>query len=232
MSSIVISGDVSGSVTLQAPSAAGTTVLTLPATSGTVITGAGGVTGTSAGGTGLSSFTSGGAMYATSTSALTTGTLPVASGGTGATSATAYAVQCGGTTSTGAHQSVASLGTSGQVLTSQGASALPTWTTISTSPPTNYNDIGTYYIGFGLYNTAYSVNSTIAGSDLAYISSGSFGGMSNVRGTSGTADIFCMGQVDGSRSGSGLSGTWRCMTHGGSAPTTNRMHGHLWVRIS
>jgi len=35
------------------------------------------------GGTGLSSFTSGGAMYATSTSALTTGTLPVASGGTG-----------------------------------------------------------------------------------------------------------------------------------------------------
>lgn len=39
MSSVVISGDVSGSVTLQAPSAAGTTVLTLPATSGTVVTG-------------------------------------------------------------------------------------------------------------------------------------------------------------------------------------------------
>ena len=60
-----------------------------------------------------------------------TGTLPVASGGTGSASATAYAVQCGGTTSTGAHQSVASLGTSGQVLTSSGAGALPTWTTIS-----------------------------------------------------------------------------------------------------
>ena len=45
-----------------------------------------GVLGTANGGTGLSSFTSGGAIYATSTSALTTGTLPVGSGGTGATS--------------------------------------------------------------------------------------------------------------------------------------------------
>jgi hypothetical protein len=43
---------------------------------------------TSNGGTGLTSFTSGGAVYATSTSALTTGTLPVASGGTGLTSFT------------------------------------------------------------------------------------------------------------------------------------------------
>ena len=38
MSSVVISGDISGSVTLDAPSVAGTTVLTLPATSGTVLT--------------------------------------------------------------------------------------------------------------------------------------------------------------------------------------------------
>lgn len=38
MSSVVISGDVSGSVTLQAPSAAGTTVLSLPNASGTVVT--------------------------------------------------------------------------------------------------------------------------------------------------------------------------------------------------
>ena len=38
------------------------------------------------GGTGLTSFTSGGAIYASSTSALASGTLPVASGGTGLTS--------------------------------------------------------------------------------------------------------------------------------------------------
>jgi hypothetical protein len=46
--------------------------------------------GTGYGGTGLTSFTSGGAVYATSTSALTTGTLPVTAGGTGATTLTGY----------------------------------------------------------------------------------------------------------------------------------------------
>jgi hypothetical protein len=55
---------------------------------------------TNKGGTGLTSFTSGGAVYATSTSALTTGTLPVASGGTGITAfgtgvATALGVNVG-----------------------------------------------------------------------------------------------------------------------------------------
>jgi len=38
MSSVVISGDTSGSVTLSAPAVAGSTTLTLPTTSGTVIT--------------------------------------------------------------------------------------------------------------------------------------------------------------------------------------------------
>jgi hypothetical protein len=53
--------------------------------------------------------------------------LPVGSGGSGRTTATAYAVICGGTTSTGAYQSVASVGTAGQVLTSNGAGALPSF---------------------------------------------------------------------------------------------------------
>lgn len=50
----------------------------------------------------------------------------VAKGGTGVATTTAYAVQCGGTTATGPFQSIASVGTSGQVLTSNGAGALPT----------------------------------------------------------------------------------------------------------
>ena len=62
---------------------------------------------------------------------VSTGTLAVDQGGTGATSQTAYAVLAGGTTSTGAYQSVASVGTSGQVLTSNGAGALPTFQTVS-----------------------------------------------------------------------------------------------------
>ena len=59
--------------------------------------------------------------------AAVTNTLPVANGGTGVASNTAYAVLCGGTISTGAVQSIASVGTLGQVLTSNGAGALPTF---------------------------------------------------------------------------------------------------------
>jgi hypothetical protein len=91
---------------------------------------------TDQGGTGLTSFTSGGAVYATSTSALTTGTLPVTAGGTGIATATAYALLTGGTTSTGAFQQVSGTGTSGQILTSNGAGALPTWQTPAASGAT------------------------------------------------------------------------------------------------
>lgn len=55
------------------------------------------------------------------------GTAVVAGGGTGLTSLVAYAVMAGGTTSTGNVQQVSGLGNSGQVLTSNGAGALPTW---------------------------------------------------------------------------------------------------------
>jgi hypothetical protein len=42
---------------------------------------------------------------------------------------------CGGTTSTGPLQSVASVGTTGQLLTSNGAGALPTFQTASFATP-------------------------------------------------------------------------------------------------
>ncbi len=72
------------------------------------------------------------------TTQLNTGTtpLPVTNGGSGVASTVAYAPICGGTTTTSALQSVASLGTSGQVLQSQG-SALPQYVTpteLGTSP--------------------------------------------------------------------------------------------------
>lgn len=51
------------------------------------------------------------------------GSVPVSSGGTGMTNVTAYSVLCGGITGTGAFQSLPSVGTSGQVLTSNGAAA-------------------------------------------------------------------------------------------------------------
>jgi len=58
---------------------------------------------------------------------------PVKSGGTGDASLTAYSVLCGGTTSTASFQNVSGLGSSGQLLTSNGASALPTWQAASGS---------------------------------------------------------------------------------------------------
>ena len=76
--------------------------------------------GTSYGGTGLTSFTSGGAVYATSTSALTTGTLPIASGGTNSTATpTAGGIGYG----TGTAHAYTAAGTSGQPLISAGAGA-------------------------------------------------------------------------------------------------------------
>lgn len=62
--------------------------------------------------------------------------IAVADGGSGRSSATAYAVICGGTTATGAHQSIASVGTSGHVLTSNGAGALPTFQASAGGAPT------------------------------------------------------------------------------------------------
>jgi hypothetical protein len=66
---------------------AGTTGFT-PSSATTGVVTLAGTLATTNGGTGLTAFTSGGAVYASSTSALTTGTLPVASGGTGVTSST------------------------------------------------------------------------------------------------------------------------------------------------
>ena len=62
-----------------------------------------------------------------STSTALTGTIPVTSGGTGLTTTTAYSVVFSGTTATGNFQASAGPGTTGQLLTSNGAGALPTF---------------------------------------------------------------------------------------------------------
>jgi hypothetical protein len=69
----VLTYDVSGSATWAAPANSANTIS--------------GVVPVANGGTGLSSVTNGGAVYATSSSALTTGTLPITAGGTGASTA-------------------------------------------------------------------------------------------------------------------------------------------------
>lgn len=107
-------------------------------------TAAAGVTPVNQGGTGQSSFTAGfikspgGSGNFTSSSTVNAASelaneVPVLNGGSGRASATAYSVICGGTSSTGPHQSVSGLGTAGFVLTSNGAGALPTWQAASSS---------------------------------------------------------------------------------------------------
>jgi len=71
-----------------------------------------------------------------------TGTLPVANGGTGVATTTAYGLITGGTTATGAFQN-AGTGTSGQVYQSKGAGSLGTWTSPNTLNANPANPTGT-----------------------------------------------------------------------------------------
>jgi len=88
--------------------------------------------------------------------------LTVANGGSGVASNTAYAVLCGGTTSTAAIQSIASVGSLGDVLCSNGAGALPSMKT-----PGGYNfncvtfsaspaDATTYFLSCSQSMTTYT----------------------------------------------------------------------------
>lgn len=88
---------------------------------------------TANGGTNLTSFTANGAVYATSTSALTTGTLPTASGGTGLTSFTSGGAVYATSTSvlTTGTLPVASGGTGTTTSTGSGSVVLGTGPTIS-----------------------------------------------------------------------------------------------------
>lgn len=89
--------------------------------------------------------------------------LPITQGGTGDTNFTPYSVICGGITSTDALQSVSSLGSSGQVLTSNGASNLPTWEDPSSggSITTIAGDTGTATGSTVTFNSSTNCGSTV-----------------------------------------------------------------------
>lgn len=123
----------------------------------------------------------------------------------------------------------ASSGTSGQVLTSNGASSLPSWQTISTSPTTAQvlgatagaaaGDVGSYaYCMRSTINTSIVAGTTYAGSGLVFAGAETFG--------SGTSS-----PNSGSEGASALSGTWRAMgTH--TVSVTNAYSKTMFVRIS
>jgi hypothetical protein len=129
-------------------------------TLGTVTTGTWSATtiATTRGGTGLTSFTNGGAVYATSTSALTTGTLPVASGGTGQTSYTNGQLLIGNTTGNTLTKTTLT-GTTNQVVVTNGSGSitLSTPQDIATSSNVQFGSLG---IGTAASGTAGEIRAT------------------------------------------------------------------------
>lgn len=130
---------------------------------------------TTLGGTGLTSFTSGGAVYATSTSALTTGTLPVASGGTGQTTASAAFNALSPITTAGDliigdgtnSATRLAIGANGYLLTSNGTTAV--WTAAPTSMV--YPGAGIPNSTGSAWGTSYAVSGT---GDVALTNSPAF----------------------------------------------------------
>ena len=173
------------SLTTALPASSGGTGLTSPGTAGNILTSTGTGWQSSAATTFVSSVTATSPLASSggNTPDISLGTVPVTKGGTGLTSATAYALLAGGTTSTGAVQSLAGVGTSGQVLTSNGAGALPTFQTPTVSSPiatTVYKTTagsGTFTIPSGITTVKVTVVSGGAGGARSADGGGGAGGV-------------------------------------------------------
>lgn len=143
--------------------------------------------------------------------------VPVTLGGTGDASFAAYSVVCGGTTSTGALQNVSGLGSSGQVLTSNGAAALPTWqntgnvSSVTASSPLASSGGNTPNITLnsavpvtlgGTGDTSFTAYSVILGGTT------STGNLQNVSGLGNTGQVL-------TSNGPGAAPTWQASGGGG-----------------
>lgn len=154
----------------------------------------------------------------------------VADGGTGVSSLTAYALLAGGTTSTNPVQSLAGVGTSPQVLTSNGPGALPTFQTLTVdygagNAALAYGAIGTYVIASKSATTGFVANSTYAGSTLK---PAGFGATDPA-----LAADTASSNVTVAYGGSALSGTWRAMGQVNYTPALSTdLLATLFLRIS
>jgi predicted enzyme related to lactoylglutathione lyase len=164
--------DNGGTVRLLASNATSAPVLSFqtslsgltPSTATTGVVTLAGTLGTSSGGTNLTSFTSGGAVYATSTSVLTTGTLPTTAGGTALTSFTSGGVVYASSTSALATGSALTF--SGSVL------ALSASTAALTVKSTGAGANASISIDTSAIDVASLLTLNINGSTTAYIGSG------------------------------------------------------------
>jgi len=129
----------------------------------------------------------------------------VATGGTGDASLTAYAVLCGGTSSTNPVQSVASVGSSTNVLISNGASALPTFQAVTSSGFTTINV--QKFTASGTYTPTANMKYAV----IECVGSGGGGG--------GAASVISGGTVGGGGGAGGYSRTYATAASVGASQT-------------
>jgi hypothetical protein len=160
--------------------------------------------GTTYGGTGLTSFTSGGAVYATSTSALTTGTLPTTAGGTGLSSYTAGDIAY---FATGTALSKLAIGSANTVMTSSGSA--PQWSsslnltaatvgTLTVSGLTNFTSAAFEAGTISVTSASGTINYDVLTQTVLYYTSNASGNFTiNIRGNSSNSlnSIMATGQV-------------------------------------
>jgi hypothetical protein len=166
MSSIVINGDTSGSVTLQAPTVAGSTVVTLPTVSMNIGTGGGSVaTNTAFGASALAANTTGGGNSAFGLNALAANTTANQNSafGTSALAATTTGLQ-----NAGFGRSTLLANTTGSANTAIGTDALIANTTASNNTAVGYQAGYTNVTGAGNTFIGYQAGYTSAVSGNAY----------------------------------------------------------------
>jgi hypothetical protein len=153
---------------------------------------------------------------------LDTGTVPVnvSEGGTGLATTTAYELIAAGTTSTGNFQQVSGVGIAGQVLTSAGAGALPTWANptggayVSVSGTTQAAAVNTVYLIANASQTTVTLPATAAIGQIVGIDGLGAGGWIC---TANTGQTIHFGQTASSSGGTCTSAgnynaaTFRCI---------------------
>lgn len=209
-----------------------------PGTAGNILTSTGSGWQSSAASTFVSSVTATSPLSSSggNTPDISLGTVPVTKGGTGVTSVTAYALLAGGTTSTGAVQSLVSVGTAGQILTSNGAGALPTFQTagaaggvtsltagnsmsvsastgaVTVSYSGSFNSVGSY--------TLAAIQNTGGASSGSNYAAGS--GTDQLRSVAVSNDLTMVAVTNN------LSGTWKWM----GSPSSNGDHWTICCRVA
>jgi len=162
---------------------------------------------------------------------------PVANGGSGRSTQTAYALIAGGTTTTGPQQSLASVGTTGQLLVSNGASALPSFQTVTLSGiplmDVKTSGSGTWTIPSGVTRVRVTVTGG-GGNGSGELGGGGGGGtaIKILTVVAGTLSYSVGGAATSSTVFSGTNNTISTITGGGGSTATSATGGIGGVGIN